>query len=118
MNYDIELELDREIELLLKQYRLLRFISAVFDAGVDLFFRLTLQCIGEDLHFLVLRCRDTRQRMIIQTCLANRNHARTLRQLAQRRYDVVSGFLDIRWVNPDDREDIRISFRDLDRAPT
>ncbi len=55
--------------------------------------------------------------MIIQTRFANRNYARTLRQLAQRRYDVVPRFPDIRWMNPDDREDIRISFRDLDRAP-
>src|SRR4029077_8884437 len=92
-------------------------MSAIFDAGVDLFFGLTLQCIGEDLHFLVLRCRDTRQRMIIQTRFANRNYARTLRQFAQRRYDVVPRFPDIRWMNPDDREDIRISLRDLDRAP-
>ena len=48
--------------------------------------------------------------MIIQTRFANRNYARTLRQLAQRRYDVVPRFPDIRWMNPDDREDVRISF--------
>src|SRR5882724_705871 len=39
MNYDIEPKLDREIELLLEYYRLLGFVSAVFDAGVDLLFR-------------------------------------------------------------------------------
>ena len=55
--------------------------------------------------------------MIIQTRFANRNYARTFRQFAQRRYDVVPRFPDIRWMNPDDREDILMSFRDLDRAP-
>src|SRR5438270_12963611 len=99
MNYDIELELDREIELLLKQYRLLRFISAIFDAGVDLFFRLTLQRIGENLHFLVLRRRLARQRMIIQTRFANRYYARTFRQLAQWRDHVVSRFFGISRMN-------------------
>src|SRR5882724_2152120 len=82
MNYDIEPKLDREIELLLEYYRLLGFVSAVFDAGVDLLFRFTLQCIGEHLHFFVLRRRLARQRMIIQTRFANRHHSRTLRQFA------------------------------------
>ena len=92
--------------------RLLRFISAIFDAGIDLFFRLTLQRIGEYLHFLPLPP-PCRQRMIVQPVSPI---ATTHGLFASSRKGVITSSPDppdIRWMNPDDREDIRISFRDL-----
>src|SRR5881275_2846941 len=94
MNHDIKAQLSGEIELLLKKTGLPRFIGAVLYVCFDLLFDLTLQRASENLHVLLFCSLDTRQMMIIQTCLANRDHARAVRQLAQRRHDVVLGFFE------------------------
>ena len=55
--------------------------------------------------------------MIIQPRLADRDDPRTLRQLAQRRDHILARLLSVVGMNADDREDVRIFFRQLDRAP-
>ena len=116
MNHDIKAQLSGEIELLLKKTGLPRFISAVSYVCFDLLFDLTLQRASEHLHVLPFCSFDTWQTMIIQTCLANRDHARTVRQLAQRRHDVVLGFFGIHWVDTNYRVNVRISLGKIHRA--
>ena len=55
--------------------------------------------------------------MIIETGLADRHDPRTFRQLTQRRDDIIRRFFRVSRMNADDRENIRIFFRQLDRAP-
>ncbi len=55
--------------------------------------------------------------MIIQPGLADRRDARTFRQLAQRGDDIIPRLFRVIGMNADDRENIRILFRELDRAP-
>src|SRR6266699_5240413 len=45
MNYDVEFQFHRKIEKLLEQFRLFRFVSAVFNRCFDLFFGRALQRI-------------------------------------------------------------------------
>ena len=117
MNDDIQAELRREIELLLKQTGLFRFVRAVVDIGFDFFFRETLERLGKNLRLAFLRYLNAREPMIIQTGFANRHDARTFCQFAQRRNHVLAGFLDVSWVNADDGEDVWIFLRQIDRAP-
>src|SRR5450759_4232772 len=81
VNDNIEPKIDSEIELLLKETRLSRLVSAVLDARFDLLFGLALQRARENLHFLSLCRFHARQMMIIETCFAKRDDARTFRQL-------------------------------------
>ena len=52
MNDDIQSEFDREIELLLEQAGLFRFVGAVVDLGLDLFFGRSLERLDENLRVL------------------------------------------------------------------
>jgi len=58
MNNYVESELCREIELLLKQTCLARFIGAVVDPGLDFFLGFALQGASENLNLFLLgfRC--------------------------------------------------------------
>src|SRR5205085_3249029 len=68
---DVEAELGGEIELLLEETGLFRFVSAVVNAGFDFFFGRALQCAGEDLRFLFFGRFDAGQIMIIEPGLAD-----------------------------------------------
>ena len=106
MDHHVQLQLHGEIELLLKQTRLLAFQRAVVEATFDFLLRLRLERLRYDLHLAFARDRRAWQIMVIQSRLADRRDARTLRQLTKRRDDVVARFLGIVRVHPDHREDI------------
>ena len=55
--------------------------------------------------------------MIIEPGLADRRDAPTFRQLTQRGDDIIPRLFRVIGMNADDRENIRILFRELDRAP-
>ena len=55
--------------------------------------------------------------MIIETGLADRDNARTFRQFAQRIDHIFRRLFRIGGMNADDREHVRIFFRQFDRAP-
>ena len=82
MNHDVEPKLDCQIELLLEQTRLFRFVRAVANLRFDFFIGLTSQS-SHNLHLLFPGYFFTRQVMIIQAGLANSHDARVLRQFAQ-----------------------------------
>jgi hypothetical protein len=54
--------------------------------------------------------------MIVEAGFADRDHPRTLCQLAQWRDDVLAGFLNVSWMNADYGKDVRISLRKIDSA--
>ena len=90
MNDDIEIELDCKIELLLEETGLLRLVGAIVDPRLDFLFGLALQRACENLHVLLFASFGARQAMIIKTRFSDRHDARVLRQLAQRRHDVLA----------------------------
>ena len=55
--------------------------------------------------------------MIIETGFADRDDARAFRQFAQRRDHIFLRFLGVGRMNADHRENVRIFFRQFDRAP-
>ena len=55
--------------------------------------------------------------MVVEAGLADGRDTRAFRQLAQRGDDVVRSILGTGWMNADDGKNIRIFFRQLDRAP-
>ena len=55
--------------------------------------------------------------MIIQPGLTDRRDPPTFRQLTQRGDDIIPRLFRVIGMNADDRENIRILFRELDRAP-
>ena len=89
MNDNVQPELDREIELLLEQTGLFRFVGAVVNVGFDFFFRRALQRLREYLRLALLRQFHARQSMIIETGFTDRDDAPAFRQFAQRVDDIV-----------------------------
>ena len=116
MDHHVEPQFHRQVELLLKQTHLFRFVCAVANLRFDFFIGLSSQC-GHDLDLLFLRYFFTRQMVIIETCLADGYDARALCQFAQRRDHIVLSFFNVSRVNADHREDGRVFSCKLDRAP-
>ena len=82
MNNDVQAELSCEVELLLKQTGLPRFVGAILDVCFDLFFDFALECASEDLHVFFLCRLDAWQMMIIEAGLANPDDAPAFGQFA------------------------------------
>src|SRR6059058_651284 len=109
----IEPKLRRQIELFLKKIGLVRFVSAIFNAGFQLLFGSALQR-AEHLHIFLFRWFDARQMMIIKTGFANSDYAPTLGQVAQWRDYVFRDFFGRGRVHSNYRVDIRILFGKID----
>ena len=78
-------EFDREIELLLEQTRLFRFVSAVVNARLrSLLPSRFASALANTCASWFLATSTLGKSMIIQTGFADRDDARTFRQLAQR----------------------------------
>src|SRR4029078_1012515 len=116
MNHNIQAQFDRKVELLLEDTRLFVFDRTVMDAALDFIIGLRLERLIDHLRLAFLRDRQTREMMIIEARLANRRDARTFRQFTQWRQNIVSRFLGVSGMNADDRENVRILFRELDRS--
>ena len=82
MNHHIEPQLHRQIELLLKQTRLARFVGAIVNTRFDFFLGFALQRPREHLHFLLLGCFHARQMMIIKPRFAQRDDSRIFGEIA------------------------------------
>src|SRR3954470_7157970 len=116
MNHDVEPELDGQIELLLEQARLFRFVSAVADLRFDFFIRFTSQS-SHHLDLVFLSHLFTCQMVIVQAGLANCYYARMFREVAQRRNHIVLRLLRLTGMNTNGRVNRRISFGELNRTP-
>ena len=98
MDHCVEPQLHGEVELLLKQTRLFRFVSAVANLGFDFFIGLSAQR-GHHLDLLFFRHFFAWQTMIIEARLADGHHARVLCQFAQRRKNIVLRLFDVSRMN-------------------
>ena len=84
MDDDVQANFSGELQLLLEEAGLFRFVSAVVDFRLDLFLGRSLERLDENLGRLAILCEfPAGQRMIVQTRLADRDHARVLRQFPQ-----------------------------------
>ena len=118
MNDDVQLQLDREIELLLKQARLFALERAVVDFALDFVVRLRLERARDHLRLALLRNCRTRQIMIVEPGLADGGDPRGLFASSRNGVDdIVARLFRVVGMNADDRENIRIFFREFDRAP-
>src|SRR5438876_2079174 len=117
MDYCIEPQLDGEVELLLKQTRLFRFVSAIANLCFDFFIGLSPQR-GHDLDLLFLRYFFTRQMVIIESRLADGYHARVLCQFTQRRHHIFLRLFNVSGMNANGRVNGWIFFGKIDSAPT
>ena len=113
-------------EVISVQYSLESYAEdlAIVKAGLNFLFGRILKRLGDSLSYDLVRKDlfaplqvETGQLVVIQSGLADRDDARILRELAQRRNDVFLGFLDISWMNADNGENIRVFFRQLHCAP-
>src|SRR4029453_277590 len=116
VNDDIESKLDCQIQLLLEQTRLFRFVRAVANLRFDFFIGLTSQST-HNLHLLFSGYSFTRQMMVVQAGFANGHDSRVLCPLAQRRNPIGLRLVNLTWMNPNRGVNRRIIFRDLDRTP-
>src|SRR6266699_5611121 len=98
VNDDIESKLDCQIQLLLEQTRLFRFVRTVANLRFDFFIGLTSQST-HNLHLLFPGYSFTRQVMVVQAGFANGHDSRVLCKFAQRRNDVVLRLVNLTWMN-------------------
>ncbi len=98
MNDDVQPELHGEIELLLEQTGLFRFVGAIVDFRFHLLVGRGLKRLDENLRCLAfLRQLNAGKRVIIEAGLADRHDARAFRQLAQRCNHVLAGLPRHTW---------------------
>ena len=84
MNDHVQSQFDCEIELLFKQTRLFRFVSAVVDFRLEQILGGSLERFRKNLGALLsFRQFQTWQRMIIQARFAERDHARVRGKFAE-----------------------------------